>query len=137
MNKCSFTGRFTRDPEIRKTQSGTPVANFSLAVDRPGTGKDTKVADFFDFIVWGGKDGPGRAGVIEKYFRKGDGIVINEAVAQMKKWTDKDGKQHTGVEFVVRDFEFPMGKRNDGQTGTAEKAKTQEPTPVQDEDLPF
>lgn len=141
MNKCSFTGRLTKDPAMRQTQSGTAVVNFSLAVDRPGTNKDNKVTDFLEFVVWGGKDGPGRAGVIEKYFHKGDAITITDATAQVRKWKDKDGNDRSSVEFVVRDFEFAMGKRGDGQTG---QTKTAEPaqdsgayTTVSNDDLPF
>ena len=143
MNKCSFTGRLTKDPVVRQTQSGISVASFSLAVDRPGTGKDNKITDFFDFTVWGGKDGPGRAGVIEKYFHKGDAITITDANAQVRKWKDKDGNDRSSVEFVVRDFEFAMGKRGDGQTGQAGQATqpTEAPkenfTEVSDSDLPF
>ena len=137
MNKCSFTGRLTRDPEMRQTQSGVPVLNFSLAVDRPGTNKDNRIADFLDFTVWGGKDGPGRAGVIEKYFHKGDAITITDATAQVKKWKDKAGNDRQSVEFVVRDFEFAMGKRVDRQTEQPADVPKERLTEVNDADLPF
>lgn len=138
MNKCLFSGRFTKDPVVRTTQSGVPVASFSLAVDRPGTTKENKVTDFFDFVVWGGKDGPGRAGVIEKYFHKGDPIVITDATAQTRRWTDKNGAEHTSVEFVVRDFEFAMGKSGGQAAKPADpKAEPEAFTKVEDEKLPF
>lgn len=139
MNNIQLTGRLTKDPEQRTTPSGVAVTNFSLAVDRPGTSKDNKITDFFDCVAWGGKEGPGRAGVIAQYFHKGDGIVITRAVMQQKQWTDKEGNKRTGYDVNVLDFEWPMSRRTDtaqAQT-TSAGAVPQTFTPVDNGDLPF
>ena len=142
MNNITLTGRLAKDPEMRTTQSGVAVTNFTLAVDRPGTSKENKITDFFDCVAWGGKDGPGRAGVISQYFHKGDGMVISRANLQQKKWTDKDGNQRTGYDVNVLEFEFPMGRRTDGnapaqQAPVNETPETKTFTPVADDGLPF
>ena len=113
MNKIFLSGRLTADPEMRKTQSGVDVCNFTIAVPRPGTKREDNQSDFFRCVVWGGKDGPGRAGVIQKFFHKGDGIILN-GVMQTNKYQDKEtGKNVTGYDVKVDDFEFPMARRQD------------------------
>ena len=52
MNKVILIGRLTRDPELRYTPSGTPVAKFTLAVDRSVKKDQEKTADFIDIITW-------------------------------------------------------------------------------------
>ena len=140
MNKIFLSGRMTKDPEMRKTQSGIDVCNFSIAVEKPGTRKDDQLPpDFFDCVVWGGKEGPGRAGVISKYFHKGDGITV-EGSMQSNKYTDKQGNNRIGWSVRVEDFEFPMAKRT---TENATAANTAQNTPSGtvevsgDEPLPF
>ena len=58
LNHIVIMGRLTRDPELRKTQSGTSVASFTLAVDRDLTPKGgEKETDFIDCVAW---ENPGR-----------------------------------------------------------------------------
>ena len=55
LNHIVIMGRMVRDPELRKTQSGTPVASFTLAVDRDLTPKGgEKETDFIDCVAWAG-----------------------------------------------------------------------------------
>ncbi len=137
MNSITLSGRLTKEPEVKNTQSGVIVAHFPIAVDRPGTSRENRITDFFDCVVWGGKDGPGRAGVIEKWFHKGDGIVLR-GVMQQRKWQDKDGNNRTSYEVKVDDFEFPMGKKGDGAPAPQNNAPIpQEMTAVSDDSLPF
>ena len=60
LNHITLMGRLTRDPELRHTQSGTPVASFSLAVDRDFKDRNTgeKSTDFIDVVVWRQTSGP-------------------------------------------------------------------------------
>jgi single stranded DNA-binding protein len=103
MNLCVFIGRLVRDPELRQvpTNDGdVNVVNFTLAVDgRKGRDGD---AEFFDFEAWGqGAD------VINKWFRKGDPMVIRDAEARTEKWTDKEtGGNRSKIRFRVNRFEF-------------------------------
>lgn len=52
LNKIVLMGRLTRDPELRKTQSDTPVCSFSLAVDRDYKRDGDKETDFIDVVAW-------------------------------------------------------------------------------------
>ena len=54
LNKIFLMGRLTRDPELRRTQTGTPVASFSLAVDRDFKDRETgeRKADFINIVAW-------------------------------------------------------------------------------------
>jgi len=122
MNVIHLSGRLARDPEIRKTQTGIDVCNFTIVVSKPGSRKDDQLPpDFFDCTVWGGKDGPGRAGVISKYFKKGDGIVLSGAMVS-REYDDKSGNKRKAWSVNVNDFEFPMGKKADGNGQPAPQA---------------
>lgn len=140
MNSITLSGRLAKDPEVKTTQGGVSVANFSIAVDRPGMSKENRITDFFDCVAWGGKDGPGRAGVIGKWFHKGDGIVLR-GVLQTRKWQDKDGNNRISYEVKVEDFEFPMGRKGDGAVAAPapqnDAPTPKDFTPVNDGDLPF
>ena len=55
LNKIILMGRLTRDPELRRTQSGTAVASFTLAVDRDYKAQDgERSTDFIDIVAWRG-----------------------------------------------------------------------------------
>ena len=68
LNKIFLMGRLTRDPELRRTQTGTPVASFSLAVDRDFKDKATgeRSTDFIDVVAW-----RQTAEFVSRYFTKG------------------------------------------------------------------
>ena len=76
MNSISISGRLTKDPELRRTQSGTAVCSFSVAVDRPGVKDKT---DFIDCVAW-----DKRAEFVSKYFLKGDPIEVNGVLT--RRW---------------------------------------------------
>lgn len=142
MNKIFLSGRITKEPEMRKTQSGIDVLNFDLAVNRPGAKRDENMPpDYFPCTVWGGKEGPGRAGVIQKFFHKGDGIIVIGHM-QSRKYQDKDsGKNMTAWDVVMDDFEFPLSRKQDN--GSAAPSEQAQPAPdrtfveVPAEELPF
>lgn len=139
MNKIFLSGRLTGDPEMRQTQSGVDVCNFSIAVPRPGTKREENQSDYFRCVAWGGKNGPGLAGTIQKYFHKGDGITLN-GVMQTNKYEDKQtGKTLTGYEVKVDEFEFPLERKQGGeQTATTNSTPTASaPIQVDEETLPF
>ena len=72
LNKIFIMGRLTRDPELRSTQSGTPVASFSLAVDRDFKEQDgSRATDFIDCVAWRSS-----AEFVDKYFSKGRMAVV-------------------------------------------------------------
>ncbi|MCI8593844.1 MAG: single-stranded DNA-binding protein [Oscillospiraceae bacterium] len=112
LNKIMLMGRLTRDPELRYTQSGTPVASFSLAVDRDFKNKETgeKTTDFIDIVVW-----RQTAEFVSKYFTKGRMAVV-EGRLQIRDWTDKDGGKRRSAEVVADNVYFGDSRR-DGDGG--------------------
>ena len=86
LNKIIIMGRLTRDPELRRTGSGTAVTSFSLAVDRDFKSQSgEKETDFIDVVAW-----RSTAEFVSKYFTKGRMAVV-EGRLQIRDWTDKDG----------------------------------------------
>ena len=87
LNHIVIMGRLTRDPELRYTQSQTPVASFTLAVDRDFGGRDggEKQTDFIDCVAW-----RQTAEFVNKYFTKGSMAVVSGRL-QIRDWTDRDG----------------------------------------------
>ena len=112
LNKIMLMGRLTRDPELRYTQSGTPVASFSLAVDRDFKNKETgeKSTDFIDIVAW-----RSTAEFVSKYFTKGR-LAVVEGRLQLRDWTDRDGGKRRSAE-VVADNVYFADSRRDGDSG--------------------
>lgn len=113
MNSCNFVGRLTAEPELRRTQDGTAVCSFSLAVKRPMV-KDT--TDFIDFVSWRQS-----AEYLAQYGHKGD-VVAAAGVLQPREWTDKNCNKRKAFEVVTTGVELLSSKRNDqGSTNTNQK----------------
>ena len=112
LNKIFIMGRLTRDPELRRTQSGTPVASFRLAVDRDFKDKSTgeRSTDWIDVVAW-----RQTAEFVSRFFTKGR-MAIVEGRLQMRDWTDKDGNKRTSAEVVADNVYFGDSKR-DGDGG--------------------
>ena len=114
LNHIVIMGRLTRDPELRRTGSGTAVASFTLAVDRDFSGKDggEKETDFIDCVAW-----RQTGEFVSKYFTKGRMIVVDGKL-QIRSWTDKDGNKRKAVEIVADNVYFGDSKpKDDGYTG--------------------
>ena len=107
LNHITLMGRLTRDPELRYTQSNTPVASFRLAVDRDFPSRETgeRQADFIDCVAW-----RGTAEFVSKYFQKGSMAVVSGRL-QMRDWTDRDNNRRTSAEVVVDNVYFGESKR--------------------------
>jgi len=114
LNHITLMGRLTRDPELRRTQTGTPVASFRIAVDRDFAPKDggEKQTDFIDIVAW-----RSTAEFVSRYFTKGRLIVVSGRL-QMRDWTDKDGNRRTSAEVVADNVYFGDSKR-DGDAAPA------------------
>ena len=110
LNHIVIMGRLTRDPELRYTQSQTPVASFTLAVDRDFGGRDggEKQTDFIDCVAW-----RQTAEFVNKYFTKGSMAVVSGRL-QIRDWTDRDGGKRRSAEVVVDNMYFGESKRRDG-----------------------
>ena len=112
LNKIFIMGRLTRDPELRRTQTGTPVASFSLAVDRDFKDKSTgeRSTDFIDVVAW-----RQTGEFVSRFFTKGRMAVV-EGRLQMRDWTDKDGNKRRSAEVVADNVYFGDSRR-EGDNG--------------------
>ena len=108
LNHITIMGRLTRDPELRYTQSNTPVATFRLAVDRDFAPRDggERQADFIDCVAW-----RSTGEFVSKYFQKGSMAVVSGRL-QMREWTDKEGNRRTTAEVVADNVYFGESKRS-------------------------
>ena len=110
LNHIVIMGRMTRDPELRRTQSGTAVTSFTLAVDRDFKGQNgEKETDFIDCVAW-----RNTAEFAAKYFTKGRMAVVDGRL-QLRDWTDKEGNKRRSAEVVADNVYFGDSKRDDAQ----------------------
>ena len=111
LNHITIMGRLTRDPELRRTDSGIAVASFTVAVDRDRApeGKE-KETDFIDCVAW-----RQTGEFVSKYFAKGSMIVVSGRL-QIRGWTDKDGNKRRTAEIVADNVYFGEGKKDGQQT---------------------
>ena len=107
LNKIILMGRLTRDPELRRTQSGTAVTSFSIACDRDFKSQSgEKETDFIDIVAW-----RGTAEFVSKYFTKGR-MAIVEGRLQIRDWTDNNGGKRRSAEVVADNIYFGDSKRD-------------------------
>ena len=135
MNKVILKGRLTRDPEIRYTAGDEKkaVAKFSVAVDRPRKKDAESQADFIPITCFGKT-----AEMIEKYFRKGQEILL-EGRWQTGSY-EKDGKK-VYTNDCIADHIYFCGKKTDGTVPAPEPQPDEDgfmsiPDGI-DEELPF
>ena len=110
-NKAILGGRLTSDPEVKTTQSGTPVCSFSIAVNRRGAKDGQQQSDFITCVAW--KE---RAELIGKYFRKGSSICIVGEL-QTRKWQDNNGNNRSATEVIVNEVCF-VDSKSDNQSAS-------------------
>lgn len=110
LNHIVLMGRLTRDPELRRTQSGVPVASFTLAVDRDFQSRDggEKQTDFINVVAW-----RSTGEFVSKYFNKGKMAVVSGRL-QMNNWNDKEGNKRTTAEVVADNVYFGESKSASG-----------------------
>lgn len=108
LNHIVLMGRLVRDPELRHTQAGLPVATFRIAVDRDFGNRETgeREADFIDVVAW-----RSTAEFVSKYFAKGRMAVVSGRL-QIRNWTDKEGAKRSTAEVVADNVYFGDSKRD-------------------------
>ena len=115
LNKIIIMGRLTRDPELRRTGSGTAVTSFSLACDRDFKSQSgDKETDFIEVVAW-----KNTAEFVSKYFSKGRMAVV-EGRLQIRDWTDKSGNKRTTAEVVAENVYFADSKRSESNDNQKE-----------------
>jgi single-strand DNA-binding protein len=146
MNKVYLIGNLTKDPEMRATQLGVSVCNFSIAVGRRFKDSEgNQQTDFFDIVAW-----RQLGDLCGKYLRKGKKVAITGSI-QTHRFTDKNGVTRTGWDIIADEVEFltpqDTGMQKEMEHRIEERrAIAQEPeyapadkgfTTVEDEELPF
>lgn len=104
LNHITIMGRLTKDVELRRTNTGTAVASFTLAVDRDFGEKET---DFIEVCAW-----RNTAEFVSKYFSKGRMAVVSGRL-QIRKWNDKDGNKRSTAEVVADNVYFGDSKKDE------------------------
>lgn len=110
MNSIILLGRATSSIELKQTQAGKSVANFSLAVKRPYT-KDT--TDFHTIVMW-----DKQAEIVSKYVKKGDQVCIRGYLTT-RTWTDSQGNKRYATEVVADEISF-VGSRDSSTEAKSE-----------------
>lgn len=141
VNKVILIGNLGRDPELRYTQSGQPVANFTMATTeswnkRDGSGKEERT-EWHRIVAWGRT-----AELCAQYLAKGRTVYV-EGRLQTREWEDREGKKQRTTEVVANTVQFLGGNR--GAAGGAGAEKTSgggvDPGPADapppEDDIPF
>ncbi|MBD3265940.1 single-stranded DNA-binding protein [bacterium] len=143
MNRIILIGRLTRDPELRYTQSGIPVANFSVAVDRRfKNASGERETDFINIVAW-----RKQAELVGEYLNKGFQVAV-EGSLQMRKYQTREGENRTAYEVVADSVQFldRGGRRGQDSGGSSTYKDADAPpdnydvpdnAPSDDSDLPF
>lgn len=129
LNHSVIMGRFVRDPEIRRTNSGKAVCSFTIACDKPG--KDSG-ASFIECVAW-----EKTADFIGNYFIKGSAIIV-EGRLESRQYEAKDGQKRTITEVVVSQAHFCEKKKEGIEINEpANGPRNFEPITENDALLPF
>lgn len=130
LNKAILTGRLTKAPELKQTNSGKNVCSFTIAVDRS---RDREKTDFIHIVAWWKT-----AEFISQWFGKGDLITIAGRI-EVRNYEDKNGNKRTATEIIAEEAFFGGSKNNgktEGKPAESEQGGFEE---VEDDpnDLPF
>lgn len=125
-NQAILAGRLTADPELKTTQSGISVTQFTVAVSRPKRKDDnTDTSDFISCVAW--KE---RAELVTKYFHKGSAIMVIGQI-QTRTWTDNNNQKRYATEVLVDNIRFV-----DSKSDAAQKSPTANGNPAQGSYIP-
>lgn len=131
LNRAILIGRITKSPELKNTQSGVPVIQISIAVDRDYTPKgQEKQTDFINVVAW-----RGTAEFIAKHFGKGQLIALTGSI-QTRSYTDNQGNKRSVTEVIADQVYFCGGKNENKKTEPTFDERDFEEIGT-DPDLPF
>ena len=115
VNKVILVGNLGKDPEIRRTQDGRPIANLSIATSETwrdkATGERKEKTEWHRVVIFN----EGLCKVAEQYLKKGAKVYI-EGQLQTRKWTDQSGVEKYSTEVVLQGFNSSLTML-DGRTG--------------------
>src|ERR1700759_5253641 len=115
VNKVILIGNLGKDPEIRRTQDGRPIANLSVATSETwrdkNTGERKEKTEWHRVVIFN----EGLAKVCEQYLKKGAKVYV-EGALQTRKWTDQSGVEKYSTEVVLQGFNSVLTML-DGRSG--------------------
>ncbi|ADQ06400.1 single-strand binding protein [Caldicellulosiruptor hydrothermalis 108] len=129
MNKVILMGRLTRDPEFRLTANNTPVANFTLAVNRRFKRENDQDADFIPIVAWSRL-----AEFSKNYLKKGRQVVVIGRL-QLRTWDDEANRRHYITEVVAEEIYFAEPKPKDVPVDSEAEVKEDVVLPELDEEI--
>ena len=135
LNRVVLVGRLTKDPELKYTNSGTAVTNFTIAVNRPfSNDKGEREADFINCVIWRKP-----AESLANFQKKGNLIGVDGRI-QTRSFEGQDGKMVYITEVVADTVQFLESKK-DGQSSNQPNSQPSDPFKGQQEinsnELPF
>ena len=151
INKVILIGRLGRDPEVKYTPGGAPVAKFSLATDevfKDRSGEQQRRTEWHNIVAWNRL-----AEICGEYLTKGKQVYVEGSI-RSRQWEDQSGNKRTSYEIVARDMKMlgakgdtdsgftprPSGERPQAAVGGTEHSEAPEPPrgpDITDEDIPF
>ncbi len=137
LNKIMIIGNAGRDPELRMTPNGKPVASFSVAVNRVYTGSEggerKEETEWFNIVAW-----QRLAELAQQLIQKGR-LVYVEGRLQTRKWQDREGQERTSVEIVANDFRVLDSRRDreGGMAGATPPPATNDAGTFDPDEIPF
>lgn len=133
VNRVVLIGRLVRDPELRTTNTGKNVVEFSIAVNKRVKAQDGTDADFFRVKAWGQT-----ADYVNNYLTKGRLVAVDGRL-ETRKWTDQNGANRETIEVVADNVNGLDRPRDDASGGgsSAPRAASNAPAPAADEYDPF
>ena len=129
VNKVILIGRLGRDPELKYTPSGAPVAKFSLATDesfKDRTGEQQKHTEWHNIVAWNKL-----AEICGEYLTKGKQVYIEGSI-RSRQWQDQSGNKRTSYEIIANQMQM-LGTKADSERGpgaSMERAAPERPAPV-------
>ncbi len=136
VNKAIVVGNLGRDPEMRYTPAGVPVATFSVATSEEWKDKDTgskqERTEWHRIVAW-----RGLAEICGKYLRKGSQVYI-EGKIQTRSWEDREGVKRYTTEIVAQSMQM-LGspQRQERPDDRDEGYRAEEPPSLPEDDIPF
>ena len=134
INRVVITGNLTRDPELRRTQSGMDILGFGVAVNdrkrNASTGEWEDRANFVDCTIFGARAEP-----LSGILAKGTKVAV-EGKLRWSQW-ERDGQKRSKLEVVASDIDWMSQRKDDQGVADAPEPAEMPPESVYDEDIPF
>lgn len=131
LNSLNIVGRICNDIELRTTQGGNQITNFSVAVDRDYQSNGEKQTDFFSVVAFGNT-----AAFLERNFGKGQMIAVNGKM-QSRKYEDKNGYNRIMWEMIAEHVYFCGDRKPESKSNLNVSAADFQESQDDDGDLPF